>query len=172
MQISNGRPTFYQWDLNQKLYISDTTHNYIHFANEGDENALVVQVYEKDGRRMVDVPNILLQSGKKIIAFMCLSDDEEFHTHNLFKFKVKSRPKPADYVYTETEVLNYNTIMDKLNDITVDNGGSYEKLTDLPSINGNTVLGDMKGEDLGLENEMDEMSAAEIIEMWNKTMNN
>jgi len=113
LQIYNGRSTFYQWDLYQKLIIDDVKHDYVHFANEGDSTALVVKVYERDGIRLADVPNILLQSGKRIIAYSCLSADDDFHTHYLTKFKVKSRPKPADYVYTETEVFSCNSKLDK-----------------------------------------------------------
>lgn len=113
MKIQNGRTSFYQWDLNQKLIVDDLTHNEIHFVSEGDDNALVMRVYEENGRRLVDVPNILLQSDRRLIVYTCSSDDTESHTHIHRKFTVMPRPKPDDYVYTETEVYNFNSKLDK-----------------------------------------------------------
>lgn len=48
---------------------------------------------------------------------------------------------------------------------------TYNELSNLPSINGVTVLGDMDASDLGLQDELAEISTTEIIEMWNRIMN-
>lgn len=47
----------------------------------------------------------------------------------------------------------------------------YDDLDNLPSVNGVTVKGDMTSEDLGLQELMSEISTTEIIETWNKIMN-
>lgn len=117
MQIFNGRTSFFQWDLNQKLIISDTVHNEVHFAHEGDENALVVRVREESGQRVVDVPNILLQTADKIVAYMYGDNETESHTHFYKKFSVKKRPKPDDYVYTETETISFSKIQNEVDDL-------------------------------------------------------
>ena len=105
----------------KKLIISDTVHNEVHFANEGDDTALVLRVYEQDGKRLVDVPNILLQTDSKIVAYTYGDNETESHTHFIKKFTVKPRPKPADYVYTETEVYDYNRKLD--NEFGIENAG-------------------------------------------------
>lgn len=48
---------------------------------------------------------------------------------------------------------------------------SYEELSNLPSVNGVTVKGKMKSEDLGLQAAMTELSTTEILDIWNSIMN-
>lgn len=52
-----------------------------------------------------------------------------------------------------------------------DDKSSYEDLTDLPKINGVTVIGDKQSKDLGLQSETVELTTTEIIELWNEIMN-
>lgn len=60
----------------------------------------------------------------------------------------------------------------KEGDIVVTPGDeSYEELSNLPSVNGVTVKGEMKSEDLGLQAAMTELSTTEILDIWNKIMN-
>ena len=100
-QIENGREHFFQWDANQRLIISDASISEVHFYNGTEDNALVCEVYEENNRRVVNVPNILLQDSWVIHAYAYLND----YTKVEERFKVIERAKPANYVYTETEVL-------------------------------------------------------------------
>lgn len=52
-------------------------------------------------------------------------------------------------------------------DVTAD----YEALNNLPSINGVTVKGNLDGADLNLQNVMSEISSTELLDIWNKIMN-
>lgn len=105
-KMMDGVNALYQWDLNRKLVVEDDSINEVHFCHKKDENALVCEVYESDGVRLVDVPNILLQSGSNICAYAYRID------HTVFEkvFNVHRRVKPEDYVYTETEVKSYETL--------------------------------------------------------------
>lgn len=47
----------------------------------------------------------------------------------------------------------------------------YESLDNLPTINGTTVIGDLNSEDLNLQQAMKEVSSTDLIDMWNKIMN-
>lgn len=47
----------------------------------------------------------------------------------------------------------------------------YESLDNLPTINGTTVTGDLSGADLNLQDAMVEVSPTEVIDMWNRIMN-
>ena len=47
----------------------------------------------------------------------------------------------------------------------------YNDLANLPTIEGVTVQGDLTSDDLGLQRLMSELSTTEIIQMWNKIMN-
>ena len=121
-QIENGREHFFQWDANQRLIISDASISEVHFYNGTEDNALVCEVYEENNRRVVNVPNILLQDSWVIHAYAYLND----YTKVEERFKVIERAKPADYVYTETEVLNYNTLADRIDNVNDNIGASVE----------------------------------------------
>lgn len=110
-KIYDGREHFWQWDLNQKLIVEDPTINEVHFSNRTEDNSLVVEVYEDNGLRVANVPNILLQEDLKIKAYAYSVD----HTKHEAWFYVATKSKPADYVYTETEVKDYNSLLDKMN---------------------------------------------------------
>ena len=102
-KIYDGREYFYQWDIDRKLIVEDPSITEVHFCNRTDDCSLVCETYVEDGVTVVDVPNILLQTDWKIRVYAydgtCTKHDEYY--------EVKSRTKPADYVYTETEVLDY-----------------------------------------------------------------
>ena len=121
-QIENGREHFFQWDANQRLIISDASISEVHFYNGTEDNALVCEVYEENNRRVVNVPNILLQDSWVIHAYAYLND----YTKVEERFKVIERAKPANYVYTETEVLNYNTLADRIDNVNNNIGASVE----------------------------------------------
>lgn len=101
-KILDGRSHFYQWDYNQKLIVSDPSVKEVHFCNRTDDCSLIVEV--KDG--LAEVPNILLQNAWTIRAYAYCGD----YTKVEEKFKVVARSKPSDYVYTETEIKNYDDL--------------------------------------------------------------
>lgn len=109
-RIYDGREHFWQWDLNQKLIVEDPTINEVHFSNRADKDSLPVEVYEENGLRLANVPNIFLQEDLKIKAYGYSVD----HTKHEAWFYVTAKSKPADYVYTETEVKDYNSLLDKI----------------------------------------------------------
>ena len=98
-KILDGREQFYQWDINRKLLVQDASITEVHFCNRTEECSLVVEVV--DG--VANVPNILLQDSWKIKVF---GYDGEATKHSA-TFGVIARSKPADYVYTETEVKRW-----------------------------------------------------------------
>lgn len=104
-QILDGRTSFWQWDLGQRLVVGDDVCNQVHFCNRTDNCSLVCEVYEENGQRLVDVPNILLQTAATITVFAYVHTANEGRTKHSEQFMVLQRTKPADYVYTETEVL-------------------------------------------------------------------
>ena len=112
-RIYDGRDEFYQWDVDRKLIVEDASVNQVHFCNRSSDCSLVCEVRTEDGLRVVDVPNIILQSDWKVRAY---AYDVNYTKHEKV-FKINARTKPEDYVYTETEVLNYNTLLERINDI-------------------------------------------------------
>lgn len=85
----------------------------VHITNNRLPNAMTVVVYEHNGKVVVDVPNILLQTTYPIIAFRYVNDGKSGYTVEKYEFSVNQKPKPEDYVYTETEVYTIKTAVDK-----------------------------------------------------------
>lgn len=103
----------YQWDTDRKVRIvprEGMTVNEVHFSHPCDANALPVEPYTEDGEIRADIPNILLQKSKDIVAYVVMHTDNGERTVCSKRLPVMARAKPSDYVYTETEVKRYETL--------------------------------------------------------------
>ena len=110
-KILDGRDELFQWDINRQIIVSDASIDAVHFSNRTEDSSLVVEVKEENGLRVADIPNILLQESWDINVYgYC----DGYYTKQAARIKVNPRTKPESYVYTETEVLNYNTVMEKI----------------------------------------------------------
>lgn len=105
-KIADGRDRLYQWDTNIKLTINESANiDEAHFTTRFSKTVLRVQVIRADTGSYVLIPNILLQQSYDIVVYgYC-------HVNNcttcLTVLPVEKKPKPPDYVYTETEILSY-----------------------------------------------------------------
>ena len=100
--LSDGREHLYQWDLDRQVAVQDPSITEVHFCNRTDECSLVTKVVNG----LADIPNILLQSSFDIRVFGYDGKATRFDK----VFKVKARTRPADYIYTETDVKNYSDL--------------------------------------------------------------
>lgn len=107
-----GTP-LYQWESGRRLKIvplRGMTVDSVHFSNYGDSIALVVKPKEENGHYIADIPNILLQDDQNIVVYSVNVSEEKVETLRECVFPVYKRAKPSNYVYTETEVLNYASL--------------------------------------------------------------
>ena len=107
--ILDGRTELWQWDLNRKVVVEDATITEVHFCNGVGDCSLVCSVRTENGKRIADIPNILLQEHPqcKLRGFFELrvfAYCGEDYTKAEDKIKVNARTKPDDYEYTETEI--------------------------------------------------------------------
>ena len=109
-ELETGREHFFQWDTGQRLIIKDATIIEAHFCNRTDDCALVCEAYTDGGKRVVDVPNILLQNDWPIRVYAYCGS----YTKVEQRFEVVKRSKPADYVYTETEVKSWDALENRV----------------------------------------------------------
>ena len=100
-----------QWDLNRKVIVTGYEGvAEVHFASPRDDHgAYVVEL--KDGE--AEIPNILLTMAGTINVYVYPADRTVFAT----ALWVMAREKPDDYVYTETEVLSWRTLDEKIGDL-------------------------------------------------------
>ena len=125
-KIEDGREKFYQWDLNRRICVEDDSIKEVHFCNSYSTESLVVEVING----LASIPNILLQQDARISAFAFTGD----YTRYAASFKVVSKAKPQDYVYTETEIKRWDKLEEQVLEA-LDNTGYY-----VPSVGDDGVL--------------------------------
>ena len=112
-KIEGGRSSFWQWDLNQRLIVGDDICGEVHFCNRTGDCALVCRVYEDGGKKVVDVPNILLQTTNSIHVYAYAVNGDAKCTKKKAYFLVLARTKPSDYIYTETELYTVEEMVEE-----------------------------------------------------------
>ena len=130
LEIFDGRHKFYQWDSGQQIIVEDGgLCNEVHFVGGDLRCALVCQIMEVDGKRVVDVPNLLLQFHGLMTAYLFWHSDSGALTHYAKSFLVLQRSKPESYVYSQTESINYSNLVDRIRQIE-ENGLSNDLIAD------------------------------------------
>lgn len=106
-KIYDGRTNFWQWDTRQKLIVLDERITEVRFSNRNMEHSKRRPVYtDNDGVRICNVPDILLQLPKNLIAYACIKqDDGTCSTVKAVKFSVARQPIPTDYVCEQDAVV-------------------------------------------------------------------
>lgn len=108
MKRANGWRYFYQWELNQQIIVEcDCTQ--VHYDNGTRSEAVCCEVKEIEGQRVADVPNDLLQTAADLHVYAWDSAKGCVTAHQVFS--VEARAKPADYLYTPTEVASVSVMV-------------------------------------------------------------
>ena len=106
-KIYDGRTNFWQWDTKQKLIVLDDRVTEVRFSNRNMEHSKRRPVYtDKDGFRICNVPDVLLQLPKNLIAYACVKDNDGCcKTIKAVKFAVYQQPIPTDYICEQDAVV-------------------------------------------------------------------
>lgn len=106
-KISDGRTNFWQWDTKQKLIVLDDRITEVRFSNRNMEHSKRRIVYtDNNGVRICNVPDLLLQLPKNLIAYACIkNDDGSCSTVKAVKFAVHKQPIPSDYICEQDTVI-------------------------------------------------------------------
>ena len=84
-----------QWDTGRIVSVSNSDATKIHFANQGDSKAPIIDIINGEAK----IPDYLLQTGKTLFAYAVLDGV----TLESKSFSVSKRAKPEDYVYEEDQ---------------------------------------------------------------------
>lgn len=91
----------WQWDTGRKLKITGipVTENTIevHFATEGDKEAIPVIGKVEEKEILADIPNSLLKTGRDLVAYVYVRTKAKGVTVCKAHLYVKPRAKPKDY---------------------------------------------------------------------------
>lgn len=105
--LKDGRSTLYQWDTGVKANVFVDC-DFVHFSNVKFGDSLVVAVVDGE----VEIPNLLLMSGLDVYCWAFVNTENSGYTTHEEVLQVTKRPKPSDYVYTETEVLTIQSVVE------------------------------------------------------------
>ena len=105
MKIESGRKYLWQWELNRRLEVPEDC-TQVHFANGTTDKALVLDVFEENGKRLVKVPDELLWVAAQLRCY-AWDGASVIETES---FDVLHREKPDDYVYEPEEVRRYEKL--------------------------------------------------------------
>ena len=116
IEVLNGK--LYQWDVGRQVKV-DSDVCEVHFASCNSKNAYVTVPVNG----VANIPNVLLQNGEYIVIYAVCENDSCEQTVEYIREWINQRPKPDDYVYTETEVFSYKQLEERIK-LLEDNSGS------------------------------------------------
>lgn len=134
-QYGNPITRMTQWDLNQKIYITEhnfTTAPLFHYCNKNTEKALVVQsTLSDDNTLVVDIPNQLLIEPYPITVYVYLSENETGKTVEVINIPITARPKPNDFEYKDNiEIVNLTNLADEIRSLNDSvSSAEFERIT-------------------------------------------
>lgn len=105
--------TIHQWDTDVPVAVDYPC--VIQFAAVGSSETMNVEPKEVDGWFLGTIPNILLQDARDV--FIYTDGVSGFDTHESKRVSIVYRAKPDDYVYTETEVKDYDALAAQLEEL-------------------------------------------------------
>ena len=111
----------WRWDTNRQIRIipeTGATIDEIRFSNIFSETPLKVEPKTNEhGDIVADIPNILLQDIFQIDVQVIMFFNNGKQTIYNTSYKVENRKKPPEYVYTETEIKNYDDLEKRITDL-------------------------------------------------------
>lgn len=152
-----------QWDVGRQVKV-DKDIDMVHFSNRPYGYSKNVKVTNG----VADVPDMFLTSCAPLRVWAYVGDFEKGYTKIEKIYEVKPKNRPEDYIYTPEDVKTWEKLQSEIGDLSnletkaKDNlvsavneaaksgKNDYEKLTNLPSINGVELMGNKTGEELGL----------------------
>lgn len=117
-----------QWDYGQTLQVYGLQlpdQGEVHLTEEFGSLAFTVRgIRQKDGSIAIEIPDILLQSGKNIIAHIYVCDDEHGETLRTILMPVKKRAKPENYIGTGLTPMQeiFRELSSRADDMTLQDG--------------------------------------------------
>ena len=118
MQLENGNLYCWQWDTKQRLIIEEIDENlsnYIYIGNPKDKVGLYkMEIYDESGILYCDIPNEILQFAGTANIYLSEVSADKINTTAFWRFTIKEREKPMDYVFYPTEQITIEMIMEEL----------------------------------------------------------
>lgn len=132
IRIEGNKPALYQWDLNMRVILTNVpAGTEVHYSNVNynmDENCITAVSYSENGCVYADIPNKLLQINGIILVYIYIQDEDKAWTEFKTEIVVLPRKKPANYVYTETEIKTFESLEKRIENL--ENGETNDDMID------------------------------------------
>ena len=132
IRIEGNKLTLYQWDLNMRVILTNVpAGTEVHYSNTNDntdENCITVVSYSENGCVYADIPNKFLQTSGIVLVYLYIKDNDKAWTEFKTEIIVLPRKKPADYVYTETEIKTFESLEKRIENL--ENGETNDDMID------------------------------------------
>lgn len=107
----NGVQRLTQWDTDRTVSVTGNV-PIVHFSNDSTE---AIPIAVKNG--LAAIPNILLQDSVPITAWAFVVTENGGYTQHHIQFEVSAKPRPLDYIYTETETANIALVLECIGEL-------------------------------------------------------
>jgi hypothetical protein len=89
--------------------------NYIYIGNPKDKVGLYkMEIYDESGILYCDIPDEILQFAGTANIYLSEVSADKINTIAFWRFTIKEREKPMDYVFYPTEQISIGMIMEEL----------------------------------------------------------
>lgn len=125
ISLQDGRKELFQWDTNRYIVLDNQIGDVaeIHFANGVFNRSIDIKVEE--GKALI--PDVLLQYARPLRVWVFVGEPSDGYTKVEHVFKVNDRNKPSDYVFTPTEQLSLQELIEKFEDFKDSIGNEVEE---------------------------------------------
>lgn len=107
-----------QWDINPRIeLIAFDAGVEVHYAQCGYSGSPVVDPYYDNGKLYADIPNCFAQNTADICVWVFCMKEGRGKTAYTATISVFPKPKPDDYVHTETEIKRWDDLYRSIKDI-------------------------------------------------------
>lgn len=133
IQIDGEKQYLWQWDIGRRVKLRNVPENTkIHFSMNCDtSNAYVVFSYpDSEGNIYANIPNILLQNHGCLSVYVYFEGDKDGRCHCEKRFTIRDREKPADYVYSETEVFTWKSLENRIKALESESSNHADSMED------------------------------------------
>lgn len=106
-----------QWDYGIQLIITglkNTQYVQMEFSNERMSTSIRPPTTLADGRATCEIPNTIFMMPYTIICYVEVVDENSLSTVMHIRIPIVSRPKPADYICTPEETVQFTDIINTL----------------------------------------------------------
>lgn len=142
-----------QWDVGRIVNVSKSNATHVHFANQGDAKAVIIEIVEGSAK----IPDYLLQTGKTVLAYEVLNGV----TLERRSFPVRKRERPENYVYEDDHrnyiyewITNAEKAAEAANLATQNANEAAEKA--IQAANSWVLVGDASGESFSIHDAIDQ----------------